>query len=152
MTINDVKNVNGPYKRPDGRLHITAVVNGKRTSVSYPKYLLLLEGHEFGEDDTVDHIDRNFNNNDLPNLQILPRSEHAKKDAISVKPVELICLECGKTFGRTVRTVNNSAVKKKAGPFCSKVCVGKYGSDVQNNKREKLEPQSLLEVEYFYKR
>ena len=117
----------GPYTRKDGRLVCVLYNNGVRTTISYPK--LLIENHlnrKLTQDETVDHIDGNPQNNDLSNLQILSRSDNARK---SVKRAELstvVCKLCGKSFQRrTAILLYNKNIRKRDGPFCSKSCVGK---------------------------
>lgn len=123
--------VYGPYTRKDGRQHVILYENGKRKTISYPKYLLEQHlGRSLLEHETCDHIDGDFTNNSLENLQVLSRSENAAKN-MALKPAEQIycvCPECNKSFYKNMREVRrNQIAKNKAGPFCSKSCSGKYG-------------------------
>lgn len=47
-------------------------------------------------DETVDHIDGDFTNNNLDNLQVLFRKEHCKLDAKRNEVQWLLCGVCGK--------------------------------------------------------
>jgi len=129
--------VYGPYFRKDGRQHVVIVYgDGSRRTVSYPKYLM--EQHlerELEYDETVHHIDGDFTNNALENLQVLDRVEHRKQDAKKAEIGNYVCANCGTEFRRPVSiVVANQLTQEKAGPFCSKRCSGTYGTDVQNNR------------------
>ena len=118
----------GPYLRKDGRQHVILVDNGKKKTVSYGKYLLeqkigrSLESHE-----TCDHIDGDFTNNDLTNLQVLSRRDNILKYAAEnpKEVVECKCKMCGKKFSREARYVRGNKKQGKSGPYCSKSCGGK---------------------------
>lgn len=74
----------GPYTRKDGRQHIVLYdfEKGLRKTMSYPKYLLEQKlGRELLPNETCDHIDNDFTNNSLDNLQVLTREENARKGA-----------------------------------------------------------------------
>jgi hypothetical protein len=132
--------VYGPYKRKDGRQHVVIVyADGDRQTKSYPRYLLEQHlGRELNKDETVDHIDNDFTNNSISNLQILPRSDNTKK-AFAFNPAEtavFTCPECFKSFIKLLADVRHNNIKrKKAGPFCSKACSGRYGSRLQKTFR-----------------
>ena len=122
--------VYGPYLRKDNRKHVILVrEDGRRQTVSYPKYLLQNHiGRDLVGDETVDHIDDDFTNDDISNLQILTRAENSKKykDANPALILELTCKYCGILFDRVASAERaNREVKKMDGPFCSKSCMGK---------------------------
>lgn len=145
--------VYGPYDRHDGRVTVVLYypTTGRRTSMSYPKWLKEQElGYLLGIDDTIDHHDRNITNNDHRNLKVLPRAEHAKLDCTRALLVEQECLWCGKTLVRHGNDIRYNAKKGKAGPFC-KQCAGKYGSMIQNGTIERLPAQEAV-VSQYYKR
>lgn len=84
--------VHGPYKRKDGRQIVIVVENkGLRRTVSYPKWLMEVQlGRKLDPNlETVDHIDSNFDNNDLSNLRIVPRPEHSADDTRRAKSLKL---------------------------------------------------------------
>lgn len=132
--------VHGPYKRKDGRQHAIIInkdKNNKETSrrtVSYPKLIaeILLDG-DVWSNETIDHFDRNFDNNDHSNLYIRKLSDHASLDALRVKVENAKCSYCNNIFTPSVTQRNTT--KEKAGPFCSRQCSGKYGSGVQNGSK-----------------
>lgn len=141
----------GPYLRKDKRLHICIVYsNGKRKTVSYPKYLMEVHLNKYlNKDETVDHIDRDFNNNDISNLRVVERSQHSKDDAKRVnRIIEVSCVWC-KAYMGFINHHNRSKNKIKAGPFCSRKCSGEYGASVQ--KGGKKLKKSLYKKEYYYK-
>lgn len=138
----------GAYERKDGRKHICVIwPDGKRSTVSYPKYLMEKHLNRYlTKDETVDHIDRDFTNNNIDNLQILDRLEHIKIDAKRVKEQEFVCRNCGKVF---VRKPTPSLNKRNTGYFCSKRCVGLYGKKIQLGEEESEYIESI-EREYYY--
>lgn len=147
--------VHGPYKRKDNRQIVIIVENnGKRRTVSYPKWLMELQlGRKLDPDlETVDHLDSNFDNNDLSNLRIVPRNEHSADDTRRVKPVKFKCAWCDKEFERSPRLVRDKARKNKAGPFCSRTCAGKYSRMLQLKLIDKFDTQPVIDSEYYKKK
>ncbi len=123
----------GPYKRKsDGRWYLSIRENGKKTTKSYPKHLMEIHlGRKLAIDETVDHIDRNPDNNDLKNLRILSRAKHAAEDCKRVHSVKSHCKWCKKDIFVSARAMRNCSRQGKAGPFCGKSCAGRYGVFVQ---------------------
>lgn len=141
----------GPYTRKDGRQHIIVVYpDGCKKTVSYPKYFVEMElGRYLGDNETVDHIDGDVTNNSLPNLQVLPRSVHAAKDARRLCEQSFVCPLCGSEFSLSGRRLSDAITNRKrgkAGPFCSRRCVGKYGKLVQDTGS--VLPVSIIEPKY----
>lgn len=131
--INEQR-VYGPYLRKDGRMHVILIDNvGKRRTVSYPKYLMELKlGRQLDPyKETVDHIDNDHTNNDIGNLRLLPKPEHAKQDALRLKEQKASCIQCAKEFALTRAQLEKRSATR-AGPFCSRKCSGVYGAAVQN--------------------
>ncbi len=127
-----MKKVYGPYKRKDNRKHVIIVnENGSRKTVSYPKYLIQQAlDCILTQNETVDHKDGDFNNNDLSNLQILTRADNSAKyfddhPEKKAKKVKLICIVCKTEFERLERVHNRSLKRNSLGPFCSRSCQGK---------------------------
>lgn len=155
-----VKKVHGPYKRRDGRQIVIVVedddVNGcvTRRTISYPKWLLELQlGRRLDPDlETVDHIDSNFDNNNLDNLRIINRKDHSTEDTRRVKHVKFNCAWCQKEFERSPRLVRDKAKKNKAGPFCSRACAGKYSRKLQLKLIDKFDAQPVIDSEYYKKK
>lgn len=105
MSVYDNYQLYGPYRRNDGRMHVVLIHHDSkgsiddRKTVSYPKYLVETYLDRYlTSDETVDHIDGNFSNNDLSNLRIIPRSIHCKSHTCSRKQITLKCVICGTEF------------------------------------------------------
>jgi len=142
----------GPYKRKDGRQIVIVVErNGKRRTVSYPKWILELQlGRKLDPNlETVDHIDSDFNNNSISNLRIMPRDQHSADDTRRVKKVKFECAWCGKEFERSPRLIRDKAKKGKAGPFCSRTCAGRYSRQLQLKLIDKMDSQQAIDSEYY---
>lgn len=144
--------VYGPYLRPDGRKHIIKYDTDtkKRTTISYPKYLM--EGYlqrKLRPNETVNHINRDFTDDRLCNLEVLDRSEHAKLDAKRVKWVTFICEWCGELGSQQGCDLDGNERQGKAGPFCSRACAGSYGADIQNGG-EKVDRVSFKDKRKYY--
>jgi hypothetical protein len=126
--------VYGPYTRKDGRQHVILYKDGLRTTVSYPKYLLEQKlGHSLSSCETCDHIDNDFTNNNLDNLQVLTREKNAAK-ANAFKPRELgtfTCPVCKCSFTKPMNYIRGNLKQGKSGPYCSRSCAGK-GSHPSN--------------------
>lgn len=150
--LAEARKVHGPYHRRDGR-QIVIIVNddGSRRTVSYPKFLVEEHlGRQLDPDlETIDHMDSNFDNNDITNLRIVPRKEHSGDDTRRVKPVEFTCAMCKNTFQRSPRLVRDKAKKKKAGPFCSRSCAGKYSRKLQLKLIDKMDVQPVIDSVYY---
>ena len=128
---NDVK-VYGPYVRNlDGRAYVVIKCSGKKSSKMLAKVLLeIKEGRRLTKEETADHIDGNFLNDTFSNLQILSRSKNAAKSVRRRVREEITCAGCGAGFipsGPQVQAEH----KKYAGPFCGRVCTGRYGASVR---------------------
>lgn len=92
-------------------------------------------------DETVDHINRDFRDNRLENLRVVTRSQNSADDAVRVIPAKIICVSCGESVDRRPTDVEHSAKLGKAGPFCGKVCAGRYVALVQQGKIDRLPVQ-----------
>jgi HNH endonuclease len=101
------------------------------------------------ETETVQHRDGNKANDDISNLELLPRSEHSAKDTRRVKLEKFICGECGKEFERSPRLVRDKSKKGKSGPWCSRECAGRNSRKVQLGLVEKSPVQPYMESEYW---
>lgn len=131
--------VYGPYEGKDGRLRCVIVHdNGQKQTVSYPR--LLLEeylGTTIPEHLDVHHIDGNPLNNNISNLEIVDKREHVSSHSkIYKENVEVFCYYCNSAFTLNPKQQSQrarSSRKGKAGPFCSRECSGKYGSEIQKS-------------------
>lgn len=153
MSYSDNFKVFGPYKNKKSKRSIVVVIdrNGVRRTVTLPKWIMEQHlGHPLDPDEhTVDHLDFDFNNNDINNLRVVPRAEHSADDTRRVKLLKLKCAWCDCDFERSPRLLRDKAKKQKAGPFCSRQCAGKYSRRLQLNLIDKLGPQQHVESEYY---
>ena len=135
--------MHGPYTGSDNRERVIIIFPDKnRMTVSYPKYLMEKHLDRYLDPDleTIDHIDSNFNNNDLSNLRILTRVEHCYLDAIRLKPQMFTCSMCNTNFTLSDRRLHDAfqnRLKGKSGPYCSKSCAGKATHLKPNDPRLK---------------
>ena len=142
--------VYGPYTRKDGRQHVILKhIDGKKQTVSYPKYIMEQHlGRKLSSDETVHHKDGDFTNNDPSNMEVKLRVEHNIHDAIRAKKVKTVCIECGKELIKKGSDIRHNSKRGCAGPFC-RSCAGKYGKDIQMGLIKKLPPQPTIEAEYY---
>jgi hypothetical protein len=119
--------VYGPYTRKDGRKHVVHYDGHTRRTQSYPRYLMEnYLGRVLNDWEHVDHINDDFTDDRIENLQILLQAENNRK---STKPAETMwftCSVCQGKFDIPARQFRqNQIVQGKAGPYCSKSCAGK---------------------------
>lgn len=96
-------------------------LDGKKTSVSYARYLLSCKIGKFIEPGFhVDHIDGNKLNDSISNLQILTKKDNILKDKKVAIKNRFICPICSKEFFMSKQRSYN-----KKNPCCSRVCGGK---------------------------
>jgi len=144
--------VHGPYRRQDGRqIVIIKQDNGKSRTVSYPKFIMEQHlGRILDPDlESVDHLDFDFNNNDISNLRLVPRDQHSADDTRRVKLIDLECDMCGEKFQRSPRIIRDKAKKGNTGKFCSRKCSGKYSRKLQLKQMDKLPAQEFIASEYY---
>lgn len=140
----DLENDVTVYEPNKGDGRIRAYIKSMKCVVSYPKLLMAVHlGRDLDDDEEVHHIDENPLNNDLSNLIVLPKSEHAKlhgeEKRIVFEDKVMTCPICGKKFIWTVKQQrkfrqNNSGKGSVSGPFCSPHCCGFYGKLLQDGK------------------
>ncbi|RLG01693.1 hypothetical protein DRN58_01225 [Thermococci archaeon] len=148
--------VYGVYWNKDGRSRVAVIFpNGKKKTVSYPKFLMEVKlGRFLEKNETVDHIDGNPRNNDYSNLRILKRDDHAKVEVKRLKRMQFKCPMCGKTFwlsGKKLHDAIWNRKRGKVGPFCSKSCAGRYSNFVQHGKMKKLKIKEIKPKYYTWK-
>jgi transcription elongation factor Elf1 len=137
----------GPYTRKDGRQHVILYKDGKRRTISYPKFLMEQHlGRQLEEDETVDHKDCDFTNNDLDNLRVIERAKHASEDAKRLVEQAFVCPECGKEFSLSGKKLHDAIYNRKRnrpGPFCGKPCAGRHNAKVQRGMKP-LEVKQII--------
>lgn len=101
------------------------------TSYEHREVMERYLGRSLSSCEVIHHKDGNGENNVLENLEILTVSGHAKRHARKAAPVGLRCALCGNAFMRTARYERHNRKQGKAGPFCSKVCAGRWSRNEQ---------------------
>lgn len=125
----DIK-IYGPYIRADGRKHIIKYDGKHRTTQSYPRYLMeQFLNRELLEDETVDHINGNFLDDRIENLQLLSRAANISKSSSPPEIGIFTCPICNEDFELEMRFYRHNQLKQnKKGPYCSKSCSGKVNN------------------------
>lgn len=147
--------INGPYIHTTGRLkgrkylNIIDDNNRKKTTILYSRWLMQQHiGRKLDYDETVDHIDNDFTNDDISNLKILTRAENSAKYHSDISNTiswyEFICPECNNPSKKELRHVLHNRKQHKDGPFCSRSCASKYGRRKQLASLGKLAKPSDL--------
>jgi hypothetical protein len=159
MRVYENCKVYGPYSdNKDKRLRVAIVFNdGRKRTVSYPKYLMEKKlGRYLLDNETVDHKDGDFLNNDYDNLQILTRQKHCSKDAKKLVSQKFICPMCksefelsGKKLSNILRDRRRKKDAPKFGPFCNKSCAGKYSASIQYGYKKKPKVIRVLKTTYY---
>lgn len=144
--------IHGPYISGDKRRRVVLKLkSGKRITKQYAKIKLeIRDGVVYGRDETIDHKDRNTLNDKYSNLIIRERAKHAQLDVKRRKTTICPCAWCGKHFKLSQTQRAGGKMKKKAGPFCSPTCKGKYGASIQNGgKLIKRNPKASKKYYYY---
>lgn len=141
MSVYEGYKVYGPYTRKKDGRQIVILYNlesRERKTVSYPKYLVEKElGKYLGMDETVDHIDGNFLNNDIDNLRIVSRSDHSRSHTLENMYISKKCCICGKTFiskNRNRKTCGSKSCNGK----CAHMLGHNLGNDISNTSDIRL--------------
>ena len=124
MALYDTYDVYGPYTRKDGRQQVILYDGIERKTLSYPKYIMECHlGRKLNDDETIHHKDGNFLNNDINNLEILPRVIHSSLHRKGEHFVEVTCSNCKVIFTLSLQVFNAREKKSKSGNlFCSAKC------------------------------
>lgn len=138
-----VLKVYGPYiSKIDGRKRVLLYFNDKsRTTKSLARFLYEQKHGKLPAHLTVDHIDEDFINDDLDNLQPLTREENIKKawengTNAAKEWFKGFCPQCGVEFVKPMNHVRHNRKQGKPGPYCSKSCAGKFNQTKQKTFRK----------------
>lgn len=118
---------------PEGRKNLILYNNkNDRTTTQYARYVLATKlGRFLTKEETVDHIDDDFTNDDESNLQILTRAQNIYK-ACKQPDVKLTCPTCGSVFYRSRTQLRGRLHKIETNSInCSRKCG--YASKKQPN-------------------
>lgn len=124
--------VYGPYRGKDDRDRVILVKEGKKQTMSYPKFLWWKEkGELIDYNEHIHHKDENTTNNKLDNFKKISWHDHRKEHA---NPPEYVkCKWCDRDIvlvGGSLSNRRSNAKRGKEGPFCSRQCRGRYGAYV----------------------
>lgn len=107
------------------RLVILISYSGKRSTMSYARYLLSCKlMRALSKDEHVDHIDGDRMNDDIENLQILSVAENSRKavrqNGRTMQMIEFVCPGCKNTYTRP----KNKSHLSRGGLYdaCSRPC------------------------------
>ena len=140
----------GPYCNKAGRNFVILLFeDGTRKTMSEARWLYQEHFGPIKNDLTVDHINRDRNDNRMENLQLLPRSDHSAADTRRVKMVKFRCLMCNKKVERSPRLIRDKSSKGKVSQFCSRQCAGRYSREVQLGLREKAPVPKPPKSKYY---
>lgn len=127
---------------------VRGYIPGTSRITSYPRILMSnYLGRTLKPNDQVHHMDGNPLNNDIDNLLVLPRELHDlihEHDYRKYYDRIAICNYCGKEFVWKAHSqqqyyMNSKRRKNMRGPFCSKSCAGKFGTDEQHRRKTMTE-------------
>ena len=118
----------GPYGSK--RKMVALVSPEHRTTMSYARYLMTLHlGRELTDQEEVDHIDDDYTNDVIENLQILtPEQNKAKQDKLRREQalITLTCPQCGEEFTRFRRFTKMRNGGSGEPSCCSRRCSIQY--------------------------
>lgn len=136
--------VYGPYLRKDGRKVVILYDGRKRSARQLAKVKVECKiGRRLKPGEEVDHKDGDVTNDKFSNLQVLYKKKHLQLDCLRRTSVFATCAHCSIEF-ELKPTQTCTRALTKAGPFCSKRCVGKYGASVSHgNKTLKRQKHAL---------
>lgn len=84
-------------------------------------------GKKLGDNEVVHHIDGDKNNNDINNLKVMSRKEHAQLHLMTAIKISLICPVCNITFQIFNRTYRERMkINKNKIICCSRKCASKF--------------------------
>ena len=129
----------GPYTNNYGRQFVVIKVEKGYKTISYPRYLMEQKlGRPLDPKEDVHHIDGNYLNNDLDNLEIKMHGEHQREHGKSQQVVIVKkCYNCGKIFilSANQRTSRHTTERY----FCSRRCGAIWGRREQLTRNGKIE-------------
>lgn len=129
----------GPYINNHGRQFVVIKTKNGYKTISYPRYLMEQKlGRPLAPKEDVHHIDGNYLNNDLSNLEIKMHGEHQKEHGKSKQVIVVkVCYNCGKAFVLTKNQRTSRHTTERY--FCSRRCGAIWGRREQLIRNGKIE-------------
>lgn len=135
--------VHGPYlDKGRGRMIVTIIrPDGSKGSMTYARWLYQEHVQRvLDPEEHVDHIDEDKLNDQIGNFQLLSNLENHRKSRGEPEMVTFLCPTCGVEATKLARMVRHNRKLGRAGPFCGKLCAGKYRAPVaQSRQRRQVE-------------
>jgi hypothetical protein len=108
-----------------------------RTTISYARYLMGIKLGYFVPDHLeVDHKDDDKTNDDISNLKLLTGEQNRLKEqyrqAMERTFYGFHCAYCNTPFVLSGRDLNMRIAKGTELAFCTRICAGKYNSEIGN--------------------
>jgi hypothetical protein len=120
-------------KKKTGRTFISVYLqDGRRTTISYPRYLLeRVLGRSLSSKEDVHHKNFDVTDNQIGNLEIVDHAAHGRIH----HPGEVVkCAWCGKEYYLSAKKLNRRKKRNGEKYCCSKSCVGKYANYVKHQR------------------
>ena len=125
----------GPYIYSSGRCAgrryvIVLDENGKRDrQILYSRWIMETKmGRRLDPSEHVHHVDEDFTNDDIDNLEIVPIADHTRHHRPEPEWVDFICPVCDQSARKLARHVRSNRKMNKKGPFCGRRCAGIFST------------------------
>lgn len=99
------------------------------------------------ENETVDHIDRNYLNDNTDNLRVIDIFNHTKEDAFNIEIDPIKCPVC-KTIFIPTKKQRNESKRLNNGIYCCNICKGKSRHLIKNNLIKPISYKNLTSRYY----
>lgn len=127
--------VTGPYES-QGRRYVTVEHGGRKRNMTYARWLMQEQlGRQLTEDEHVHHIDGDALNDTVSNYRVIARSDHGREHSGATEMVTFTCPMCGITTTKEARFVRHNRRQGKLGPFCGRVCAGRFNASARTPTR-----------------
>lgn len=122
--------VYGPTLYKDRRYVTIEYDSGTKASMTYARFLMQEHlGRKLDPvTETVDHKDDDRLNDRIENFQLLTVSHNAIKEHGLPEMYDFICPMCDQPAEKLARMVRHNWDLGKAGPFCGRVCAGRWNA------------------------
>lgn len=127
----------GPYINNCNRQFVIVKTETSCCTKSYPRFLMEQKlGRPLKNYEDVHHIDGDFTNNDLSNLEVKIHGEHQREHSTKLPlTITQVCCECGEEFVLTSEQRNKLSQGRLRRFFCSRRCAGIRGRREQLSQK-----------------